>query len=215
MKNLPLLIGTIIGTLILIIGIAIAFSDSNQKAEEPTSEQTLIEGASNTKGSPGMKVKIVEFSDFECFACKANEPFIVEVLEKYPDDIFFAYRHFPLTQIHDYAMIASQFSEVMAQEGKFWEAHNILFANQEIWSQLDSEDEVLTMFEGYLTELEIDKTDFLTRIQSTEIKSRVNTDLTLSQKLKLKATPTFFVNGHQTPAPELLQAVETILAETE
>ena len=216
MKNIPLLLGTIIATVVLIIGVAVVFSDSSQKAAQPLDQAQLLSGAANTKGNPDAPVTIIEFSDFECPACGYHAlNTLPPVLEQYSDDIFFVYRHFPLTSIHKYAQISAQFSELAAQENKFWEAHDLLFTRQEEWSKLESQDEVIAIFEGYAQELEIDKTDFSSRIQSTAIKDRVNQDLALSQQLKLTATPTFIVNGQQTPAQDLFQVVGEILSETQ
>lgn len=215
MKNLPLLIGTIVTTLILIVGVAVVFSGSDSDSGRYVEVGTLIEGAQNTQGDPEAKVVIVEFSDFQCPACQGAETFVDAVREQYSDQIFLVYHHFPLIQIHPYAMIAAQFAELAADEGKFWPAHDLLFSRQEEWSSLRSEDEVLAQFESYLSELDIDKTDFSSRIQSKEIKDRVNGELSLSQQLNISATPTFFVNGQQTPAQELMTKVESVLAETE
>jgi len=215
MKNIPLLVGTLVGTLILIFGLAVVFSDSSQQSTAIPEGLDITAGTKNTKGNSQAKVQLVEFSDFECPACKANLIFVNEVMTQYPDDVYLVYRHFPLYQIHPYAQVAAQFAELAAEEGKFWQAHDLLFDRQQDWSTLGSEQDVLTRFEEYLTELEIDKTQFSSRIVSNDIKERVNSDLALSQQLKLSATPTFFVNGQETPAQDLLEKVKSILVETE
>ncbi|HEX7018341.1 MAG TPA: thioredoxin domain-containing protein [Patescibacteria group bacterium] len=205
MKNLPLLIGTIVGTLILVIGVAFFFSGSTT---ETTVDQALLtDGATHIRGAENAKVTIVEFSDLQCPACKAASPLVKQVLAQNPEQVRLVYRHFPLLSIHPYAQLAAQASEVAAEEGKFWEMHDKLFETQQEWSGLGSQDEVLATFETYAEELGIDKARFRERIQSEEVKQAVSKDISLAESLNVNSTPTFYVNGYKVPAPQQLPSV--------
>lgn len=212
MKNLPLLLGTIVGTLILIVGVAfLSSSPSSSPETQAVDTAVLTEGARHRKGAENPTVTIVEFSDLQCPACRAAQPLVEQVLAEHGEQVQVIYRHFPLITIHRYAQVAAEASEVAAEAGKFWEFHDLLFANQTEWSELGSEEEVIARFGEYFDQLEIDKTDLAQRIESSDIEQRVNQDSALARNLGVNATPTFYVNGRQTAAPQLTTTVESLL----
>lgn len=205
MKNLPLLIVTIFGTLALVVGVAVMFSGKSQSTS--VDPALLITGALHSRGPENAKVTIVEFSDLQCPACKAVQPLVTQVLAQNPDTVRLVYRHFPLTSIHPYAPLAAQASEVANQEGKFWEFHDLLFEKQQEWSALSSQEEVTEKFVTYAEELGIDKERFREKIQSDEVKQIVSKDTSLAEQLNVNSTPTFYVNGEKVPAPQQLPSV--------
>ncbi|MDQ3008706.1 MAG: DsbA family protein [bacterium] len=214
MKNLPLLIVTVIGTLALIIGIAVAFSSSATETQIVDQAQ-LIGDARLAKGPAEAKVTIVEFSDLQCPACRAVQPLLAQILAEYPDDVRLVYRHFPLISIHANAQPAAQASEVALAEGKFWEFHDLLFERQLEWEAL-SNDEVKQKFGDYAAELGIDKESFIARIESEAARSAVSQDVGLANQLRVDSTPTFFLNGQKVAAPQQLPTlVEQALTSTE
>jgi protein-disulfide isomerase len=211
MKNIPLLVITLVGTLVLVIGMAVFFSQSASSALA-VDESKLLSGARLIKGPETAQVTVVEFSDLQCPACKAIQPLVQQVAQQYPDKVKIVYRHFPLTQVHPYATLAAQASEVAAEQGKFWEMHDKLFATQSEWAALDSEQKVTEKFAEYAQELQIDKATFLARIQASEVKQRVADDAALAAELKLNSTPTLFVNGKKVTAPQqFLQTVGSLV----
>ncbi len=206
MKNIPLLLVTILGTLALVIGVAVVFSRNTQQVTSIDRGQ-IENGARLVKGPDTAKVVIVEFSDFQCPACRAIEPLVKQVATQYPNDVKIIYRHFPLTQIHPYAQIAAQASEVAADQGKFWEMHDILFDRQDQWTSLGSQEAVIDTLATYAQELGIDKQVLTEKIQSDSIKSNVAQDVSLATQLKVDATPTIYVNGQKVTAPQQLMTI--------
>lgn len=212
MKNLPLLIGTILGTIILVFGVVFMFSKNTQNEFVPA-DPAIVEGAKrNSTGSAESTVKIVEFSDFQCPACRATEPLVELIREDYSDKVEFVYRHFPLVSLHPNAQMAAQAAEVAADYNLFWEYHQLLFSRQADWEALSSQD-AIDAFGIYAQELEIDKEEFLSKIQSDDVKNRVARDVSDATQLKVNSTPTFYVNGVKTSAPQLIEAVEAALSE--
>jgi formate-nitrite transporter family protein len=208
MKNVPLLIGTIVATLGLVVGIVFFFSKATQpqQAVDPVS---LIPDKAHSKGPDNAVVTIVEFSDFQCPACKATQPLLDQILTQYPDKVRLVYRHYPLYSIHKYADLGARAAEAAAEDNKFWEYHDLLFDRQGEWSVLSNETEVQDKLGAYAEELGIDKAIFLERIQSDRIKSLVTQDVAKGGQLNIQATPTLFVNGQPTSAPQLLAEVES------
>ena len=216
MKNIPLLIGTILGTLGLIVLIAVMFSrsDPNSSSTEAlTVDPALVAGEKRlAKGPAEARVTVVEFSDFQCPACKAVQPLVQQLTQTYPDQVQVVYRHFPLDSIHPNARLAAVATEVAQDYGKFWEMHDLLFARQGDWDTITSRDQLKETFANYAQELEIDKSEFLTKIEDNAYAERVQADASLAGELNLQSTPTFFVNGVMTPAPQLSSAVQSVLA---
>ncbi len=209
MKNIPLLIGTLVVTLGLIVGIAVLFSKT--EAPKKVDASTVLGDGRLSMGPADAKVTIVEFSDLQCPACKSSEPFIQEVVKKYPDKVRFVYRHFPLVQIHLNSQAAAEAAEAAAAQGKFWQMHDFLFEHQTEWAELSDADFKKKLIDEYLGKLEIDKNSFMQTIDTKQIKDNVAADVAAGTQLGVDSTPTFFVNGQQTPAPQLLSTVESAL----
>ncbi len=210
MKNLPLLLASIIGTIALIVVVAVFFSGQTQTTEV---DQNVVAGSARlVKGGVNATVTLVEFSDFQCPACRAIQPLVQQVVKAYPDQVRLIFRHYPLTQIHQHALLAAQATEVAADAGKFWEMHDVLFEKQTEWDDLKSTGEAKNTFASYAEQLGIDKATFLAKIESEEIKKRVADDIALGNSIKIQATPTIFINGRQLTAPQqLVSTVESLL----
>lgn len=93
-------------------------------------------GSAATQGKADAPIVIVEFSDFQCPFCGRALPTVKQVMSEYKDKVLFAYKHFPLTQIHPLAQTAAESSECAKDQGKFWEFHDKLFSAQQEWSNL-------------------------------------------------------------------------------
>ncbi len=138
------------------------------------------------KGPAKAAVTIVEFSDYQCPFCSRAESTVTEVLKKYGDKIRFAYRDYPLA-MHPNAEAAAEASECAKEQGKFWEMHNAMFANQQ---KLSPPDLVETA-----AGLGIDKDKFKACLDSGKKKEEVQKDFQDGQKVGVTGTPTFFING--------------------
>jgi protein-disulfide isomerase len=105
-------------------------SDPQNQAFIPTPKTLDVAGA-QTRGSKDAKVHIVEFSDFECPFCIRALPTVDKILKEYQGKVKLSYLHFPLTQIHPNAQKAAEASLCAADQGKFWELHDKIFAVQQ------------------------------------------------------------------------------------
>lgn len=174
--------------LFLVFFAAIIFS-SKQTEEKVV---TNVSSGRHTLGNNGAKVSLVEFSDFQCPACKASETYIKQALKEYPGKVKLIYKHFPLATIHKNSFLAAKVSEAASNQGKFWEMHSKLFENQEKWGQSDNS---LDFFKTYAKELKIDEKTFLKDIESKEVEAKVTKDQDEGTKNGINSTPTFFVNN--------------------
>jgi protein-disulfide isomerase len=111
-----------------------------------------------------------------------------QIEEVYKDKVQIVWKNMPLTTIHNKAMGAALAAEAAHNQGKFWEMHDKLFANQ---SKLELDD-----MKQYAKELGLDTSQFEKDLQSPEAKKRVADDVAEAGSLGVTGTPVFFVNGH-------------------
>lgn len=215
MKNLPLLLGTIGITLLMIIGVAFMFSDNGTTSPDqslPVAESVLVPEGAHVKGATeSAQVTVVEFSDFECPACRSVQPLVTQLMENYGESVQFVYRHYPLVSIHPNAQPAAIFAEAAAEQGKFWEVHDLLFETQSEWSEISSRDELQETFMRYAESLDMDVAQLEERMNDDAVLTAVQRDVSDGNTVNLSGTPTFYVNGVQTPAPQLLSTVESLV----
>lgn len=215
MKNLPLLLGTVIGSVIIIVVVALLFSNSSPAPSGTTVDQnTLTANALHVTGPAGAPVTIVEFSDFQCPSCRAAQPALKQVLQQFPDQVRLVYRHYPLPQFTN-SRQASAAAIAAAEAGKFWEYQELLYSRQDEWAPLTDRDALKDTLIAYAVELGIDSDAFTAKMETTEVAEQVQADAQLGRDIGVSATPTIFVNGIETPAPQLLSAVQGILSSSE
>ena len=167
------------------------------------------------KGNPEATVTLVEYADFQCPGCASAYPVVNSLLEDYGDDMRFVYRHFPLG-FHENAVPSGRAAEAAGQQGKFFEMHDLLYDNQDEWSDVRNPD---ALFRGYAEELELDLEAFDVAYESDETRERVEAGLESGRQFGVTGTPSFYVNG--TPVrivnsyTPLVEAIEAAIAEAE
>ena|SRR3972149_2077292 len=173
------------------LGVLIAFTGNPKEAVRSSSTENnsgIVREDAYFKGAKGAKVEIVEFSDFQCEYCKMAAPEIKKAADFYGDKVVFYYRHFPLPQ-HKLSKDAAIAAEAAGLQGKFWEMEELIFEKQ---AELKEES-----FEIFAAGLGLDLTKFKSDIKSSELVSKIESDLADAQKLGVNSTPTFFINGEK------------------
>ena len=94
----------------------------------------------HTSGPPTARVTLVEYGDYECPFCGMAHPVVKQLLRLLEDDMLFAFRHFPLSQIHPHALDAAIAAEAAGAQGRFWEMHELLFTHQDRLAPRDPEE---------------------------------------------------------------------------
>jgi protein-disulfide isomerase len=129
----------------------------------------------------------LEYGDYECPFCREAHGVLKLILRMLGDQIRFAYRHFPLAQIHPHAVRAAEAAEAAGHQGRFWEMHTLLFDHQD---RLDAGDLL-----RYAAELELDVAGFASELAKRANASRVREDFMSGVRSGVNGTPTFFING--------------------
>jgi protein-disulfide isomerase len=138
-------------------------------------------------GAPHAVATMVEYGDFECPNCKQAQPAVKMLLERFSGRVRFAFRHFPLEEVHPHALGAAHAAECAGGQGKFWEMHDLLFTNQD---RLKAKD-----LYGYAERLELDLARYTAETDDQVYLQRVREQLQSGLDSGVRATPTFFVNG--------------------
>jgi protein-disulfide isomerase len=84
----------------------------------------------HSKGSIHARIVLVEYGDFECPSCKVAAPAVKLLLERFDGQLRLIFRNFPLEEAHPHALMAAEVAEIAAAQDRFWEMHDLLFANQ-------------------------------------------------------------------------------------
>jgi protein-disulfide isomerase len=144
-------------------------------------------GSSPFKGSTNASVLIIAFSDFECPNCRVGEERINSLLAKYPDDLIYVFKNYPLTTAHRYAYNASLAAACAKEQNKFWEYSELLFQHQD---QLEA-----LYLRDYAKQLGLDETRFNECFDNQRYKAEVDSEIKEGNLAGVSGTPTFFING--------------------
>ena len=173
-------------------------------------ELTIIEPKDIFVGEKNAPVTLMEFGDYESEACAKVNDVVRQLLEEYEGKIRLNFRHFPLTKIHQRSLKASEAAVAAAQEGKFWEMHNILFANRRNLGT--------TSLKLHSKEAGVTNKKFLDDLVNATFGWQVQGDLKEGINRGVKDVPAFFINGEPfTGKPtyeNLRKAIDTALKST-
>jgi len=139
------------------------------------------------RGPETASVTLVEYGDFECPYCGMAEPVVRNLLQD--DDLRYVWRHLPLSDVHPRAQIAAEVSEAAANQGAFWEMHDLLLANQD---KLQPTDLI-----GYAERLGLDTEKLHDEVKRHVAAARVAQDVESADTSGVSGTPTFFINGQR------------------
>ncbi len=150
-------------------------------------------------GPENAQIQIVEFGCFQCPYTKAAEPELKKILEKYADKVRFTYMYAPIPH-HANAIHAAEAAARADEHGKFKEYHDALFQQQEEISNL-TPDEALSVFQNIAQDVGLNATEFETCISSGSTSGKIQQSIDYANKLGIKQTPTFYLNGKKLQGP--------------
>jgi protein-disulfide isomerase len=140
----------------------------------------------HVRGTVGAQHTLVMYGDFECPYCRRAAPVLEQLRERMGDRLSFAFRHFPLADMHPFALAAAVASEAAALAGKFWPMHDLLYAGEPRLRQDD--------LRGYAEQLGIDPESVVwpaTRM----VEDRVEADFNSGVRSGVRGTPTLFLDS--------------------
>ena len=162
------------------------------------------------RGNAAAPITIVEFSDFQCPFCLRAHSTVQSLLAKYGGRVKLAYRDFPLREIHPHAQRAAEASRCAGEQGKFWEYHDLLFANPGKLEEAGLKEDART--------LALDTAQFESCLDSGKFRTAIEEDLQAGIKAGVSGTPGFFINGiflnGAQPAAEFEKIIDAELPRT-
>lgn len=147
----------------------------------------------HTLGDPNASLTLLEYGDYECPYCGRAHPEVKRLLAEVGDRVLFAFRNFPLSEIHPHAKAAAAAAEAAARQGMFWEMHDMILENQK-----DLRNENLIAFADSLG---LDLAQFARDMESPELSELIREDFMRGVRSGVNGTPTFFVNGQRHNGP--------------
>lgn len=154
------------------------------------------------------KVILVEFSDFQCPACRAYYPVVKQLKDEFGDKLSVDYKYFPLRNIHKNADISARAGESARLQGKFNEMEELLFMKQDEWA---FSGDAMSFFRNYAAAISLDVERFNSDVDSSAVYDRINSDYQKGVGLGVSGTPTFFVNGKKITNPRGYDEFKSII----
>jgi Na+/H+ antiporter NhaA len=142
----------------------------------------------HVRGPLEAPVTLVEYGDFECPYCGQAEPIVRELLHDF-GDVRYVWRHLPLSDVHPRARLAAEAAEAAADQGAFWEMHDLLLDHQDLLG--------FGNLVRYAEQLGLDVDRFTNQLQEHAGAARVAEDVDSADLSGVSGTPTFFINGRR------------------
>ncbi len=143
----------------------------------------------HVRGPDDAAVTLLEYGDLECPYCGQAERVIRELLSQFGGELRYVWRHLPLNDVHPHAQLAAEAAEAAAWQGKFWEMHDALLANQD--------DLTLRSILAVAERLDLDMEKFRGHLRKRKGAPKIAEDVESADLSGVSGTPSFFINGHR------------------
>ena len=159
----------------------------------------------HVRGEAGSPMRLLIYGDYECPYTRKALISVAQVRHELGDAFIYAFRNFPLTEIHPHALHAALAAEAADLQGKFWEMHDLLFARQHA---LEDDD-----LAAHAREIGLDEARFRVDFADQKGRPRIDSDVASGVRNGVEGTPSLFINGqphHESYEPEsLMKALRT------
>ncbi len=146
-----------------------------------------------SKGNPKARVKIEEYSDFQCISCAWGTTILDEYVTAYPQEIYVKFNHFPSSK-HKYAFKLAVYAECAAKQDRFWDLHDLFFKQQ---NKLKKSTNIDRDLKSIAEKAGIDMGKYILCIKEKDKKNAliIKTENGNGKSRGVKSTPTYFING--------------------
>lgn len=207
--------------IVILIFVGIFFVSNNSNSSSGGTNSSA-KASNHTLGTSAHNITLVEYGDYQCPFCGQYFPILKQIQAEYNDKIVFQFRNYPLTQIHQNAFAGSRAAEAAALQNKFWEMHDILYQQNELSQQGQSNwvssSNPLTFFDQYATQLGLNINKFNSDFNSNQINGAINADVAAGNAASqavthkdIQGTPTFFLDGKIVSVGESAASFESVI----
>ena len=177
----------------------------SRPAEDDTKVYDIKVGSNDPfKGGKKAAVTIIEFSDFECPFCSRVNPTMKQIEDAYGDKVRVVFKQNPLS-FHKNAPLAAEATLAAHEQGKFWQMHDALFANQKALTRPD--------LDKYAQEIGLNMDKFKAALDTNKFKPQVEADMAVAKELGATGTPSFFVNGRKLRGAQPFESFKKLIDE--
>lgn len=193
-SNKHVVIGIVAVTVLIFGGLTylVARSPSSGVGPQVETGLTFSDTDNPSVGPADAKVTVQIYSDFQCPACRASEPILQQMIQQYKDRVRFVWNDFPLEGIHKNARLGANAVRCAQAQGKYFEMHDHLFAEQDMW--VNAADPKSTLV-GYAQGLGLDKAVFEACLNNRSEDAKVAADIREGNGNRVDSTPTFLINN--------------------
>jgi protein-disulfide isomerase len=196
------------GAIVVLLAAAVVFYEGLFLAPR-TAPPGQIAETDHVRGNTDAPHTITVYADFQCPACASEMDLITRAWPQLRDKTRLVFRYYPL-DTHAHSFTAARYAEAAGKQEAFWPMHDMLFANQALWADVD---DPLPLFDGYATELGLDVMKLEQDLELPEVRAKVIADQRGGTAAGVRSTPTMFVDGRmalRNPATvgELVKLVE-------
>jgi protein-disulfide isomerase len=149
------------------------------------------------QGAIDAPIALLEYGDYECPFCGEVQPIVREIQRRLGNNLCFAFRHFPMSNVHLHAEHAAEAAEAAGEQGIFWPMHETLFANQDA---LDDES-----LAEYAAALGLNEMRLIQEVISGAHAERIREDFKSGVRAGVNGTPCFFINGERYDGAHVLE----------
>ena len=185
------------GTLLVLVPLVVFVLSKGLFRSAPVMPPDIIGPLDHVMGAAESEVVVTVYGDFECPACFSEMRIIASAWPRVEDRAQLVFRHFPL-DTHRHAFLAARYAEAAGRQGMFWEMHDMLFVNQQVWALMDSVDDI---FDSYALQLNLDVDQLHTDMDDNAIREKIQSDQQGGVRAGVRSTPALYINGRPVSAP--------------
>ena len=196
-KYRPFLIIAIVLLIAVVGGTRLMRSGRNRNSftatsTSPSSTPTNVQ--SDRKPSADAIVTLEEFGDYQCSPCGMLHPTLKKLKQDFGPNLNLIFRNLPLTTIHKNALAAAQAAEAARMQDRFWEMHDLLYENQDLWKE---DINPRSIFLKFASDLGLDTKRFARDMDDKQVQLRIEADQDAATQLGINGTPTILIDGRQ------------------
>ena len=191
-KYRPILIISIV---LLVAVAALGFLMRTRKDGDSADGVPVLQPKTTAVNTPeGTVVTLEEFGDYQCPPCGALHPTLKKLKQEYGSNLNFVFRNLPLTTLHKNALVAARAAEAARMQNRFWEMHDLLYENQDLWKE---DINPKSIFWKFAEDLGLDTGRFMSDMDDKQVKLRIEADQAAAAELGIEGTPTLLIDGRQ------------------
>jgi len=204
----------VLAVLVIALGAVFIFTGDGEAPAETSDKEAkeilaIDDQNYRVKGSEDAQVEIVEFADFSCGFCAQAATEVSQVLEQYDGQVRYEFKPFSIPAGQN-SVVAHRAAEAAGKQGQFFEMHDLLYAQQQVWGQSTEAKQVI---DSYAEQLELDMDQFQSDFSDAATLTAINDSKSDGVQVGVTGTPAFFVNGELVETEgQYFQALDTAIS---